>query len=281
MTVSPEITHEGLCGVDGCPWPSDPDMHIPWCSHGLVGHHQHIPKRSQDTKAKIQAFICPRCHDKIDNGLWSNHIKTFPDGSVHYFILDEHGKTKTDRVVGQAHPHDPLLPAQVESEPHPYKPPMRVVYMPTSLEFPDDLTYEEWTQVGLFLAGMTQSMPWWIGDWLLAGEFKYGEKFAQAASETGLKEERLQQYQWVSEHIQSCTRAQFSGLYWTHFRQVAHLDTEKQQEWLQRAQDENLTTSELHLAIHAKELPAGPECPDAEDGQHHYLTMCANCGHLR
>ena len=101
MTVSPEITHEGLCCVDGCPWPSDPDMHIPWCSHGLVGHHQHIPKRSQDTKAKIQAFICPRCHDKIDNGLWSNHIKTFPDGSVHYFILDEHGKTKTDRVVQQ------------------------------------------------------------------------------------------------------------------------------------------------------------------------------------
>jgi len=107
MTGEPEITHQGLCTVDGCPWPSDPDMHIPWCSHGLVGHHQHIPKRSQDTRAKIQAFICPRCHDKIDNGLWSNHIKLFPDGSVHYFILDEHGKTKTERVIGEAkYAHD-------------------------------------------------------------------------------------------------------------------------------------------------------------------------------
>jgi len=95
------LSNVPLCTVKGCPFPSDPDWHIPFCGHGLVGHHQHIPKLSLDPNAKIQAFICPRCHDRVDNGLWSNHIKTFPDGSVHYFILDEHGKTMAERVIGR------------------------------------------------------------------------------------------------------------------------------------------------------------------------------------
>jgi len=95
------LSNVPLCTVKGCPFPSDPDWHIPFCGHGLVGHHQHIPKLSLDPNAKIQAFICPRCHDRVDNGLWSNHIKIFPDGSVHYFILDEHGKTKAERIIEQ------------------------------------------------------------------------------------------------------------------------------------------------------------------------------------
>jgi hypothetical protein len=307
MTGEPKITHEGLCDSPHCPFPSDPDWHHCFVCNNPQGDHHHVEKRSQrpdlvDDPTNI-VFLCRKHHDKIDNDRWTNKLIDFPDGSIHYVVFDLHGKSMADRVVQQGRQEvagdlaldlskDEMVNAlPPRTLPAIQEPNIVSVTLPVfprgvtanlvGLQFDDLVTYEEWAAIGLKLALLGDWLPWAVGDWLKHGEWAYGEKYAQAASETGLKEGRLQQYQWVSEHVQSCTRAQFSGLHWTHFRQVAHLDTEKQQEWLQKAQDEKLTTSELHRAIQTKELPAGPECPDAEDGQHHYLTMCSACGHLR
>jgi hypothetical protein len=253
-------------------------------------------------------------HDAVDNGhKYGNAVIVDGEGRKVYRLwevtTEPPGKTLIERVIGEGGRSEAMISAPHKEPPHVALPPTSLSDHPPELEqetlpativsvtlpvfprgvtanlvglqFDDLVTYEEWAAIGPKLALLGDWLPWAVGDWLKHGEWAYGEKYAQAASETGLKEGRLQQYQWVSEHVQNYTRVQFSTLHWTHFRQVAHLDTEKQQEWLQRAQDENLTTSELHLAIHAKELPAGPECPDAEDGLHHYLTMCANCGRLR
>ena len=325
MTTPPEITHQGLCSVDGCPFPDDEgEWHTPWCQ-AIKGHkcfggatHQHWPKKGMgghNPESKIVACLCAGMHDAVDNGVkYGNAVIVDGEGRKVYRLwevtIEPPGKTLIERVIQPAQESDKVagdlvppprydevyqqavqlmdsreaLPALQEAS-------IVSITLPVfprgvtpnlmGLQFDDLVTYEEWAAVGPELALLGDWLPWAVGDWLKHGEWAYGEKYAQAASETGLKEGRLQQYQWVSEHVQTCTRAQFSTLHWTHFRQVAHLDTEKQQEWLQRARDENLTTSELHLAIHAKELPAGPECPDAEDGLHHYLTMCSLCGHLR
>lgn len=92
-----------LCSNPHCPRPSDPDFHRCFVCGKEGGHHHHVEKRSTHPDKVWEknniVFLCPRHHDQIDNGLWSNHIKTFPDGSVHYFVLDEHGKTKGKSVV--------------------------------------------------------------------------------------------------------------------------------------------------------------------------------------
>jgi hypothetical protein len=261
-------------------------------------------------ESKIVACLCAGMHDAVDNGTkYGNAVIMDGEGRKVYrlweVMIEPPGKTLIERVIQAAQEPDKVagdLALDLSKDemvnalpprtlPAIQEPNIVSVTLPVfprgitpnlmGLEFDDLVTYDEWAAIGPKLALLGDWLPWAVGDWLKHGEWAYGEKYTHAASETGLKEERLQQYQWVSEHVQSCTRAQFSGLHWTHFRQVAHLDTEKQQEWLQRAQDKNLTTSELHLAIQTKELPTGPECPDAEDGVHHYLTMCANCGHLR
>lgn len=92
MSAEP-LTHVPLCAVDGCPWPGEPDWHIPICKHGLAGHHHHVIKRSRGSYGRegIQVFICPRCHDKIDNGHWGNAvIQGFPGWK--YVLFNELGK---------------------------------------------------------------------------------------------------------------------------------------------------------------------------------------------
>ena len=283
MTDEPEITHQGLCTTPGCPWPSDPDMHIPWCGHGLAYQHQHIPKLSQDPNAKIQAIICPRCHDRIDNGLWSNHIKLFPDGSVHYFILDEHGKTKAERVVGQGgvvvadDEEVSEMVSQSMSEmagglttATPVDLSQDASYDSTCLTLRENLPYERWMEIGGFLQHVERSVGWWIGDWLQYGERTYGERYAQAIEATGMKVERLKNYVWVAGAIEKSTRV--DNLSWSHHREVAALTPPQQAEWLQRAQDEGLTTRQLHECVAVHRDPP-PGC------QHEWV--CKLCGKLR
>jgi hypothetical protein len=50
-------------------------------------------------------FICPKCHDNIDNGEWGNSIdKTFEDGKrvTMYRAWDVHNKTVIEQVIGIA-----------------------------------------------------------------------------------------------------------------------------------------------------------------------------------
>ena len=78
---------EPLCRVRGCPAPSNPDWHVPWCGHGLEGHHHHVPKRSQGGK-RIVAFLCPACHMEVDSGYkYGNAVVPGKDGYV-YILWD-------------------------------------------------------------------------------------------------------------------------------------------------------------------------------------------------
>ena len=98
----PRVVATPLCTVKGCPWPRDPDQHIPWCGHGVAGEHQHWPKRSQGGK-RIVAFLCHDCHDQIDNGSWGNAVvTTLEDGKKIeiYRAWNLHNETIIERIIG-------------------------------------------------------------------------------------------------------------------------------------------------------------------------------------
>jgi hypothetical protein len=47
----------------------------------------------------------------------------------------------------------------------------------TALDIPDDLSIEEWADIGDALGRAEQSVMWWVGDWWAYGEQQgYGER---------------------------------------------------------------------------------------------------------
>ncbi len=115
------VTRQSLrfkCSVKDCPWPKDEAIHVPWCL-GIpdVEHwadkptHQHHPKKGMggnNPKSKIVAILCVTCHDRIDNGDWSNDVKDMPGRGLVYFAQDLHGNTliekDLDSVLSAAEP---------------------------------------------------------------------------------------------------------------------------------------------------------------------------------
>jgi hypothetical protein len=114
----------------------------------------------------------------------------------------------------------------------------------TELVLPDGLPYEDWARLGHALGRMDRAVQFWLGDWLMYGEHTYGEKFAQAASETGLSEEKLKQCQWVASRF-TRVHSRRAALSFTHHRAVAGLEPEMADAMLLQAEVEGLSSAEL------------------------------------
>jgi hypothetical protein len=103
----------------------------------------------------------------------------------------------------------------------------------TSYEPPADLDYDEWRVYLFQLVTVDQFCKWAVGAMLNYGESHYGEKYAQAADETGYPPEYLSIIKYVENRVKPLTRVR--ELHWSHHRLVAKLKEEDQQDWLERA----------------------------------------------
>lgn len=132
-----------------------------------------------------------------------------------------------------------------------------------------DLSFAEWEEVGHTLQHIGRAWQWWVGDWLNYGEAKYGETYAQAIDITGLGYDAVANAAWVAAAINSSTRVE--TLSWTHHRLVAHLDSERQRFWLERAQREGLSSRELQAEIQASRITDTSAPPPLPVGKHHVI----------
>jgi site-specific DNA-methyltransferase (adenine-specific) len=105
----------------------------------------------------------------------------------------------------------------------------------TSLALKKDLEFDDWSRVVGLLGQIGRSVQWWLGDALLYGEHAYGEKYVQAATDTGYEVQTLMDMVWVAKHVPAEQRR--SGLPWSHHRVVASLDEEGQKELLDWAEE--------------------------------------------
>jgi hypothetical protein len=95
----------------------------------------------------------------------------------------------------------------------------------------------------------------WLGDWWLWGERRYGESAAQAAP-TGYAVGTLQEAARVADRIESPRR--LGSLSWSHHQAVAALDVPEQDALLHRAAAEHLSVRDLrHEVQRAKVEHAG------------------------
>lgn len=133
-------------------------------------------------------------------------------------------------------------------------------FTPTQLILPSDLSYDHWERIGrqLQLAGM--AIQWWIGDWLVYGEHKWREKYAQAVLVTGRSEQTLMNYAFVARAI-SPSRRREQVDFSTH-AEVAGLSEAEQERLLDKAAKEGSTKRQLRREAEKVRRAQRPKPPD-------------------
>ena len=159
----------------------------------------------------------------------------------------------------------------------------------TQLIIEENTNYNQWENIGRFLKTIEGSVQFWLGDWLLFGENKYGEMYSQALDATELDYQTLADVKYTASKVEISCRNE--NLSFSHHKAVAPLPPEEQEYWLDKAESEGLTRRELRQEIkESKKLPT-PELPEGkyniiyadppwqyyEDGlknqSRHYITM--------
>ena len=103
----------------------------------------------------------------------------------------------------------------------------------TGLYLPTRLSYEDWERVGKQICLVSDSSAWWLGDWLVYGQDRYGDRYRRAVEATALDYQTLRNYAWVARQIPVSRRR--DSLSFQHHAEVAALAEEEQEIWLDRA----------------------------------------------
>jgi hypothetical protein len=154
---------------------------------------------------------------------------------------------------------------------------------PTAWAAAGDLSLLEWSQSGRRLGIIGRATGWWIGDWVNYGNARFGERYVRAARITGYDVQTLMNMVYVASRFDMRRRRQ--NLSWSHHAELAALDPDQQDYWLDRAESERLSVRclreevrrarRLEAAKAELEAPAEPE--ESEDN-----IVCPHCGgHIR
>jgi hypothetical protein len=110
-----------------------------------------------------------------------------------------------------------------------------------------ELSRDEWEAVGRDLLRVGRAWQWWVGDWVLYGEKRYGETYAEAIELTGMTWNTLTNVISVARRVEPSRRREH--LSWSHHEAIAALDPGEQDEWLQRCDTDGLTVERLRSAL--------------------------------
>jgi hypothetical protein len=117
----------------------------------------------------------------------------------------------------------------------------------TSWTPPENMCYEEWQRIGNTLQQLDRSIAFWTGDWLNAGESKYGEKYAQAITVTGNALETLKKRAAVAKRIPAEIR--IATLTFTHHFYAAYIPESEREPLLQMADFFGMTSRQFREAV--------------------------------
>lgn len=137
------------------------------------------------------------------------------------------------------------------------------------LTFNGDLQYDEWIDLMRMLVRLETAFQFAIGDALVFGEARYGEKYSQVMEVTQLSYQALANMVWVAKKVPIQNRQ--PDLSWTHHRVVASVDGGDQPALLAMAREQGLSASDLHQHISGKpqrqrevvQIPAGISASEA------------------
>jgi hypothetical protein len=150
----------------------------------------------------------------------------------------------------------------------------------------EDMSFSEWLEYGRRLGVMGRSAGWWIGDWLTYGNHVFGERYARASRITGYDAQTLMNMAYVASRFEASRRR--GKLSWSHHVEIAAMEPEEQDHWLERAEADRLSVRCLREGIRRERLrkKAEEEASEHEsvapaEGAHpHDDLVCPECGHV-
>jgi hypothetical protein len=98
------------------------------------------------------------------------------------------------------------------------------------LVLPEDLSQKDWEKFGLGLVAVSASFAWVIGDWVNAGDQKYGQTYTQMAALSGWDEDTCKQYAFTAANVLRDDRN--PHVFHAHHRLVASLPAKDQRKLL-------------------------------------------------
>lgn len=97
-----------------------------------------------------------------------------------------------------------------------------VLAVGTALALPDDMTFDQWRDIGIQLGRARTRLNWCIGDWWIFGGHNYGDRRQQAIAWGGPTFQTCEDCGWVARRFEPSRRRE--ALSFTHHREVAGLD---------------------------------------------------------
>ncbi len=146
------------------------------------------------------------------------------------------------------------------------------------------LPLEQWLDCGRRLGALGRGVAWWLGDWLLYGNMRYGEKYARAARVTGYDPQSLMNMSYVASCFNPSRRRE--QLSWSHHAELAALEPDQQDRWLDFAQTQRLSVHSLRLEVRAWRRSEPERSVAARHAPAHDLreasrrVVCPECQHV-
>ncbi|MEU6551300.1 LmbU family transcriptional regulator [Streptomyces sp. NPDC046915] len=117
----------------------------------------------------------------------------------------------------------------------------------TSLSFPRAVPLEAWISVGVEIFSVADASSWWLGDWLIYGQNRYPDRYKRAIEASSLHYKTLRNYAWVARKFDVSRRRDTLSM--QHHAEVAALSEEEQELWLDRAEQEGWSVTELRRNV--------------------------------
>jgi hypothetical protein len=150
----------------------------------------------------------------------------------------------------------------------------------------EDMSFSEWLEYGRRLGVMGRSAGWWIGDWLSYGNHVFGERYVRASRITGYDAQTLMNMAYVASRFEASRRR--GKLSWSHHAEIAAMEPDEQDHWLERAEADRLSVRCLREGIRRERLRKKAEdaaaeresSATAEAEDPHADLVCPSCGHV-
>lgn len=143
------------------------------------------------------------------------------------------------------------------------------------------LDAQEWAVVGRRMGGLGRCIQWLLGDWIIYGNERFGERYSRASKITGYDTQTLMNMVYVASHFPISRRRE--RLSWSHHETLASLASDEQDYWLDQAARHRWSVADLRamLRLSRKERqdhPGGDEDDDRDEGVRAGIVKCPRCG---
>jgi hypothetical protein len=141
-----------------------------------------------------------------------------------------------------------------------------------------ELEVSEWASVGRRIGAVGRSIQWLLGDWIMYGNAKFGERYSRASKITGYDTQTLMNMVYVASRFVASRRRE--ALSWSHHETLAALESEEQDGWLDEAERHHWSVSDLRTMLRlARKASRGNEVAIESPGHALAVTPMLRCPH--